>query len=56
VGWDEGANPILGVGWGSPSSGLTTKEVFETLRGNVKVEKHLRYLIIGEKEDHKVDW
>jgi hypothetical protein len=44
VGWGRGALPAR----------LTTKRVFEKLRGNVKVEKHLHYLIIGEKEDHKV--
>jgi hypothetical protein len=35
-------------------AGMTTKEVFEKLRENDKVKNHLRYLIIGEKENHKV--
>jgi hypothetical protein len=43
---------MVWMGWGSRAlpAGLTTKEVFENLRGNVKVEKHLHYLIIGEKK------
>ena len=39
---------------GTLPAGLTTKEVFEKLRENDKVKNHLRYLIIGEKENHKV--
>jgi hypothetical protein len=56
VGWGGIWEPTPSLGWGGGAlpARLTTKEVFEKLRGNVKLEKHLHYLIIGEKEDHKV--
>ena len=38
---------------GTLPTGMTTKEVFEKLSENDEVKNHSRYLIIGEKENHK---